>query len=61
MDSRWIFPLILLPILVLTGCSREDVGAAPPNPDVVASFSGGMITKDQEKENFDSKRKSWFC
>ncbi len=53
MKLRQIFPLIVLPILMVFGCSQEDVSTAPPNPNVVASFNAGVITKDQLKARFD--------
>ncbi len=54
MKLRRIFPLIVLPILMVFGCSQEDVNTAPPNPNVVASFNGGTITKDQLKAKYNS-------
>ncbi len=53
MKLRHIFLLIVLPILMVSGCSRGDSGTNPANPNVVASFNGGVITKDQLKARFD--------
>ncbi len=54
MKLRQTFPLIVLPILMVFGCSQEDVNTAPPNPNVVASFNAGVITKDQLKARYNS-------
>jgi len=53
MVPRRLFSLILLPVLVGLGCGRGDVGSEPPNPDVVASYNGGVITKDLLKAKFN--------
>jgi len=53
MKLRHIFLLIVLPILMVSGCSRGDSGTNPANPNVVASFNGGVITKGQLKARFD--------
>ncbi len=52
--KRKTFLFILFFILVgLAGCSREKAGSAPPNPNVIASYNGGVITKDQLKARLD--------
>jgi parvulin-like peptidyl-prolyl isomerase len=38
---------------MVSGCSRGDGSTNPANPNVVASFNGGVITKDQLKARFD--------
>ena len=48
-----IVPLVII-TLVLLGCSRDRASLEPPNPDVVASFNGGMITKAQLDDKFES-------
>ena len=48
-----IVPLIIIS-LVLLGCSRDRASIEPPGPDVVASFNGGMITKAQLDDKFES-------
>jgi len=53
MKLRHIFPFFVLPILMVFGCSRGDSGTNPANPNVVVSFNGGVITKDQVKARFD--------
>lgn len=53
MFLRWISPLIILSILVGSGCGQEDLSAAPPDPNAVASFNGGVITRDQVKARYD--------
>ncbi len=53
MVPRRILSLMLLPILVGLGCNRGEVGSDPLNAEVVASFNGGMITKDQIKAKYD--------
>ena len=52
MFLRWISPLIVLSILVGLGCGQEDLSSAPPHPNAVASFNGGVITRDQVKARF---------
>jgi parvulin-like peptidyl-prolyl isomerase len=34
------------------GCGQEDLSSAPPHPNAVASFNGGVITRDQVKARF---------
>ncbi len=53
MVPRWIAPIIVVPLLVGLGCGREDVGIDPPNSNVVASFNGGEITRDQLNTKFE--------
>jgi parvulin-like peptidyl-prolyl isomerase len=53
MKVRWILLLISLSVLMGWGCSGEDLSAAPPSPNVIASFNGGLITKEQLKARFD--------
>jgi hypothetical protein len=48
-----MFLIFLLPFLVVFGCSQEKASTDPPNPDVVASFNGGVITKDQVNAKFE--------
>lgn len=54
MFLRRVIPVLILAGLILAGCSREDEKMAPPGPNVVASFSGGIITKDQIQAKFES-------
>jgi len=53
MVLRRIAPFIVVPLVVASGCGRGDVDTGPPNPDVVASFTGGEITRDQLKAKFE--------
>lgn len=53
MVLRRIAPFIVVPLLVASGCGRGDVDTGPPNPNVVASFTGGEITRDQLKAKFE--------
>jgi parvulin-like peptidyl-prolyl isomerase len=48
-----LVPLFILAVLLLVGCGQGDVDSNSPDPDVVASFSGGVITKDQLGARFD--------
>jgi hypothetical protein len=48
-----MFLIFLLPFLVVFGCSQEKASTDPPNTDVVASFNGGVITKDQVNAKFE--------
>jgi hypothetical protein len=48
-----ILPFFILVILMVSGCSQSDRSTAPPNPNVVASFTGGTITRDQLKARFE--------
>ena len=48
-----ILPFFVLVILMVSGCSQKDSSTAPPNPNVVASFKGGTITRDQLKARFE--------
>ncbi len=45
--------IAVVPLLVALGCGRGDVGTPPPNPNVVASYNGGEITRDQLKAKFE--------
>ena len=40
-------------LLLLAGCAQDEKSMAPPGPDVVASYQGGVITKDQVNAKFD--------
>ncbi len=53
MKVKWILPLIALSVLLGWGCSGQDPAAAPPTPDAVAAFNGGLITKAELKARFD--------
>ncbi len=53
MKVRWILLSIGLAILVGWGCSAEGPSAVPSSPNVVASFHGGVITKEQLRARFD--------
>jgi parvulin-like peptidyl-prolyl isomerase len=53
MKVKWILPLIAFSVLLGWGCSGEDPDAAPPPPNAVAAFNGGLITKAQLKARFD--------
>ncbi|MFQ6078688.1 MAG: peptidylprolyl isomerase, partial [Thermodesulfobacteriota bacterium] len=48
-----IVPFIVLSLFVASGCGRRDAGIDPPNPNVVASFSGGVITRGQLNTKFE--------
>ena len=55
MKVRWLFALIVLsPVLLLWGCGQDDLSNAPPSLNTVATFNGGLITKEQLKARFDS-------
>ena len=54
MFMRRVVPVLILAGLIIAGCSREDEKMAPPDPNVVASFNGGVITKDQIQAKFES-------
>ncbi len=54
MFMRRVIPVLILAGLIIAGCSREDEKMAPPGPNVVASFNGGVITKDQIQAKFES-------
>jgi parvulin-like peptidyl-prolyl isomerase len=54
MFLRQILPFVVLIFFVTAGCSQKEQGTDPPGPDVVASFSGGLITKDQVNAKFES-------
>lgn len=54
MVPRWIIPFIaVVPLLAASGCGRGDVNTPSPNPNVVASYNGGEITRDQLKAKFE--------
>ncbi len=53
MFRRWIFPVCVLVFLLFAGCAQEEKSTGPPGPDVVASYQGGVITKDQVNAKFD--------
>lgn len=49
MIKKRLWPLFLLPVLLGLGCGQRDGKAVPPSPNIVASYNGGVITKDQLK------------
>ncbi len=54
MVPKWMAPfIVVVPLLVASGCGREEVDIPPPNPNVVASYNGGEISKDQLKAKFE--------
>jgi hypothetical protein len=53
MFFKQILPVVVLTFFVMAGCSQKEQGTDPPGPDVVASFSGGVITKDQVNAKFE--------
>jgi parvulin-like peptidyl-prolyl isomerase len=53
MVPRWIVPFVVAALLVASGCGRGDIGTPPPNPNVVASYNGGEITRDQFRAKFE--------
>jgi len=54
MFMRRVIPVLILSGLIIAGCSRDDEKMAPPDPNVVASFNSGIITKDQIQAKFES-------
>ncbi len=54
MFMRRVVPVLILAGLIIAGCSRDDEKMAPRDPNVVASFNGGVITKDQIQAKFES-------
>jgi peptidyl-prolyl cis-trans isomerase D len=54
MFLKRVFPCFILAALVLAGCSRDESNPSPPDPNVVASFNGGVVTKAQVKAKYDS-------
>ncbi|CAB1059508.1 hypothetical protein D1BOALGB6SA_4270 [Olavius sp. associated proteobacterium Delta 1] len=54
MFLKRVFPFFLLTVLVVGGCSREESSLEPPDPNVVATFKGGAITKDQVNAKYES-------
>jgi len=54
MFLKRILPFLILPLFLGLGCTRQGPDVEPPGPNVVASYDGGMITRDQLKEKFDS-------
>jgi parvulin-like peptidyl-prolyl isomerase len=54
MFLKRVVPYIVPILLLVIGCSREEVNRDPPDPDVVASFKGGVITKDQVNNKYES-------
>ncbi len=53
MFRRWIFPVCVLFFLLFAGCAQDEKSTGPPGPDVVASYQGGVIIKDQVNAKFD--------
>ena len=53
MFLRRMFLIFLLFSLVVFGCGQEEADTDPPNPDVVATFNGGVITKGQVNAKFE--------
>ncbi|UCD78240.1 MAG: peptidyl-prolyl cis-trans isomerase [Desulfobacterales bacterium] len=54
MFLKRVFPCFFLAALVLAGCSRDESNPSPPDPNIVASFNGGVITKAQVNAKYDS-------
>lgn len=54
MFLKRVLPYFVSLLLLVIGCSREEVNRDPPGPDVVASFKGGVITKDQVNDKYES-------
>jgi|GEM_PF-2471548 len=54
MFLKRVFPFVVSILLLVIGCSREEVNRDPPGPDVVASFKDGVITKDQVNNKYES-------
>jgi parvulin-like peptidyl-prolyl isomerase len=54
MFLKRMFPFFLLAVLVVAGCSRDESSLEPPDPNVVAAFDGGVITKDQVNTKYES-------
>ena len=54
MFLKRIFPFFLLTVLVVAGCSQDESDLDPPDPNVVATFSGGVITKAQVNAKYES-------
>ncbi len=53
MFLRRMIPISVIVLLLLAGCAQDEKSMAPPGPDVVASYQGGVITKDQISAKFD--------
>jgi len=54
MFLKRVFPYVVSLSLLVIGCSREEVNRDPPGPNVVAAFKGGVITKDQVNDKYES-------
>ena len=49
-----ITPVLVLSLLVVSGCGQTVGKLDPPSPDVVAAYGGGVITQAQLQSKFDS-------
>lgn len=54
MFLKRVFPLFILTVLIVAGCSRDESNLEPLDPNVVAAFNGGVITKDQVNAKYES-------
>ncbi len=54
MFLKRMFPFFLLTVLVVAGCSQDESDLGPPDPNVVAAFNGGVITKAQVTAKYES-------
>jgi len=54
MNLKRVFPALILALFVLAACSSEKANSDLPAPNAVASFNGGIITKDQIQTKFES-------
>ncbi|NIV98206.1 hypothetical protein GWN26_03270, partial [Candidatus Saccharibacteria bacterium] len=51
---RRVIPVFVLAGLIIAGCGQGDEKMTSPGPNVVASFNGGVITKEQIQSKFES-------
>jgi hypothetical protein len=54
MYGKRMFLTLLLIVLLVVGCSQKESNPIPPHPNAVASYTGGVISKDQIKAKYDS-------
>jgi parvulin-like peptidyl-prolyl isomerase len=54
MFLKRVFPFFILTYLVAAGCSPDESNLEPPDPNVVATFNGGVITKSQVSAKYEN-------
>ncbi|UCE51402.1 MAG: peptidyl-prolyl cis-trans isomerase [Desulfobacterales bacterium] len=54
MSRKRMSLIVLLIALLVVGCGQKESNPIPPHPNAVASYKGGVITKDQIKAKYDS-------